>query len=108
MIDLARRINASELMDSADLDTAELETALRFLAMTNRYLGGNRILLYFLRSWSRSWSKGEKLSFLDVGTGNADIPIILTQWGRAHGFDFRIQAIDSTPPIAEIAKQNAR
>lgn len=107
-MDLIRRINIPELMDTADLDSAELHSALRFISMTNRYFGGNRILLGYLRHWSRQWPKGQALTFLDVGTGNADIPIAIVRWARTQGFDVRVKAIDSTPRIAEIAKQNAR
>jgi len=76
--------------------------------MTNRYLGGNHVFFRYLQAWSRDWPKGQKITFLDVGTGDADIPISIVQWGRARGFDLRVTAIDSTPKIAEIARQNAR
>lgn len=104
---LTRRINVPELMDSGTLERGDLVSTLRFLAMVHRYFGGERILFDYLQRWSAHWSKDEVITVLDVGTGGADVPLSLLRWGKKHGFRFRITAIDSTPTIAAIARENA-
>lgn len=106
MMNFAHRVDVPELMDSGTLERGELIPTLRFLAMVHRYFGGERILFDYLQRWSVHWSKDEIITVLDVGTGGADVPLSLLRWGKKHGFHFQITAIDSTPTIAAIAREN--
>jgi 2-polyprenyl-3-methyl-5-hydroxy-6-metoxy-1,4-benzoquinol methylase len=108
MIDLSHRINEPELMDSIDLEKEELITTLRFLALAHRYFGGENVLFNHLKKWSARWKKNETITFLDVGTGGAEVPLSLVRWGKKSGFHFQVTAIDSTPVIAQIARENTR
>lgn len=106
MINFTHRINAPELMDSGTIERGELIPTLRFLAMAHRHFGGERVLFTYLEKWSAHWSTDEVITVLDVGTGGADVPLSLVRWGKKHGFRFQITAVDSTPVIAEIAREN--
>lgn len=106
-MDLSRPFDGPELMDSAPLGEAELTVTLDRLARINRRFGGYAPILARAREWSRSWTAGKPVTVLDVGTGGADLPLALSAWARARGFDLRVTAIDPVPVIAAIARRNA-
>ena len=64
-----RLSNATELLDSARHDHAELEQSLAQVAEVNRLLGGRRAVL---RSLAPLFDRRRTLRILDVGTGSAD------------------------------------
>ncbi len=106
MLSFSHRILEPELMDSAPLTRDELAPVLHFLALVHRYAGGERVLFEFLKEWSPHWPKDRVITVLDVGTGGADIPLSLVRWGKRHGFQFQITAIDIMPVIVAIAREN--
>lgn len=104
---LERRADEPELMDAGGLAPAELDRALDFLVFCNGALGGWAAVRAVLERWSRRWPRGRRLSFLDVGTGAADIPRRLLSWGRARGFDLSVTAIDTDPAVLALARRRA-
>lgn len=102
-LDLAHRIEAQELMDSGTIGEEELASSLRFLGFAHLYLGGESVLHDFLEKWSTHWPKDRGITFLDVGTGGANLALSLARWDRR----FQITALDSDPIIARIARRNA-
>ncbi|TXH26339.1 MAG: methyltransferase domain-containing protein [Elusimicrobia bacterium] len=106
--DLRFPVDEDEWMDTRGFDPDRNRRALRYLAFTNRRFGGARAILRPLSLWSRRWHPGEPVHLLDVGTGGADIPIAIAQWGRRRGFSLRITAVELPAPIAALAKEAAR
>jgi 2-polyprenyl-3-methyl-5-hydroxy-6-metoxy-1,4-benzoquinol methylase len=106
--DLRAPVDEDEWMDTRPLEPDQARRALRYLALTNRRFGGARAILRPLARWSVRWHPGEPVRLLDVGTGGADIPIAITNWGRKHGFSLRITAVERLPSIAALAKEAAR
>lgn len=104
---LERRADVPELMDGGGLSESELDQALAFLAFSNGVLGGWAALRDVLEVWSRRWERCSPISFLDVGTGAADIPQRLLRWGRGRGFALSVTAIDSDPAVLELARRRA-
>lgn len=101
-------VDEDEWMDTRPVDPDQARRALRYLALTNRRFGGVRAILRPLARWSVRWHPGEPVHILDVGTGGADIPIAIAQWGRKNGFSLRITAVELLSPIAALAKEAAR
>lgn len=104
---LERRADEPELMDGGGLDDAELDRALGFLSFTNGYLGGWAAVRGVLEAWSGRWERGRPLSFLDVGTGAADMPRRLLRWGRERGLALSVTAIDADPAVLALARRRA-
>lgn len=102
---LTKRRLRPERMDDPDVDRDELGRALRFLARTNRVLGGTRSIVNLFRRWSADWRPGETIRVLDVGTGSADLPVDLVDWARGSGFDLRVTAVDLHPRTLEFARE---
>src|SRR4051812_17279874 len=106
-MNFVERADRPELMDTEQLPLDVMKRTLKFLGLTNRYLGGSAVVLKHLKEWSRGWDKNKKISILDVGTGGAEIPIAIVQWARRAGFNVQIVAMDSVPETVEIARENA-
>ena len=92
-------------MDSGGASAAELSDALKFLATTNTFLGGWSILRERLEAWCPAWKKDEPVTFLDVGTGAADLPLRILSWARARGFKVTVTAIDGDPMVLDYARR---
>jgi SAM-dependent methyltransferase len=97
-----------ERMDLETLDPATTATLLRNLEVINRWLGGVHATLSPLRRFAKYWGKGERIRFIDWGTGGADVPRALVRWGRRQGFRFEIICVDSNPAVLEYARQASR
>lgn len=102
---LERRADEPELMDGGRVEAAELDRALRFLVRCNGLLGGWSALRERLEAWCPRWDRDEPVTFLDVGTGAADIPQRLLRWGRRKGFAVRVTAIDADARVLELARR---
>jgi SAM-dependent methyltransferase len=95
-------------MDTLSYPPPVLQKTLNFLALTNRWFGGVRVILDFLSPWSRRWDKKHPIRLLDVGTGGADIPRAVALWARSQGFKVQITALELMPALADIARRNAQ
>jgi len=98
---MPRLAHASELLDGPLDDPAALAGNLRDLARVNRWLGGARLSATALETLTgAAAARGQAVTFLDVGTGGADIPLALVRdWRRrgrrldATGVDDRVEVI---------------
>jgi 2-polyprenyl-3-methyl-5-hydroxy-6-metoxy-1,4-benzoquinol methylase len=106
MISLSERIEQEELMDTEFFSLETMKETLKFLSFTNRYFGGNRVILDKLTAWSKNWKQDELIDILDIGTGGGDIPIAISQWAFKNKFNVRITGIDLMKDIVEIANEN--
>ncbi len=105
---LEQRSTAPELMDRPDFDRRQVVDTFRFLQPVNRWLGGHRPLLSFLRRESQSWGPDQVYHFLDVGCGAGDVALALARWGRNQGYRLRIHGIDKHPAVVELAQAKCR
>lgn len=105
---LSLRLDEPELMDSGTVSSAELSDALDFLSATNTFLGGWSVLRERLEAWSRTWSEGAAVTMLDIGTGAADLPLRMLEWGRKRGFDLKITGIDTDEQVLALARARTK
>ena len=98
------RLRATEYLDAAEHEPAQLDVTLDHLVAVNRWLGGTRVVLKHLRQWlpeggggGRGRGGGGCSRVLDVGTGAGDIPRAIVAWaakGRrvvdVHGVDIQL------------------
>ena len=101
------RQNTLELMDLPETPQAEFEKALVDIQWVNRHLKGSQTLIEGLQSLIKT-SPSRTFQVLDLGTGSADIPIALVQWGQTRNIHFEITAVDDHPVAAAVAHQNVQ
>ncbi len=92
-------------MDSGSVSPQELGDALDFLSTTNGLLGGWSVMRERLEVWSRAWDKRRTITMLDVGTGAADMPLRILDWGRRRRFKIKITAIDLDEQVIKLARE---
>jgi ubiquinone/menaquinone biosynthesis C-methylase UbiE len=99
-----QRSQAEELMDQSDISQAEFVDALQGIQWVNRHLKGSQSLIDGIRLLIKDWPSDE-FRVLDVGTGSADIPVALWQWGQKNRLKFEITAVDRHPYAVEAAQK---
>jgi 2-polyprenyl-3-methyl-5-hydroxy-6-metoxy-1,4-benzoquinol methylase len=104
----AERSLEPERMDLETLDAASAASILGALEKVNAWIGGVDATLYHVRRFAKRWQPGERIRFVDWGTGGADIPRALVRWGRQNGFRFEVTGVDYDGPILEYARQASR
>lgn len=106
---LDSRIDAPELMDTVPASYPTMRRALAFLALTNRWFGGSRLVVRHLERWAPRWEEPDQpISVLDVGTGLADIPMALVRWARSHGKRLTVTGLDLVASVADLARERVR
>jgi ubiquinone/menaquinone biosynthesis C-methylase UbiE len=96
------RLNgAEEILDGPLDDLHELADNLRDLRRSNRLLGGGRQSRLAI---ARLVGRDEPLTLIDVGTGGADIPVMLLADAARTGRSMRITAIDERSEVIEAAR----
>ncbi len=83
-------------MDAPDNPRDLLEDDLRNLRIINRYLGNYRTVLHGLKRIVEE-QKLNHFSLLDVGTGSADIPVMIAAWARRNNLAAELIALDAEP-----------
>jgi 2-polyprenyl-3-methyl-5-hydroxy-6-metoxy-1,4-benzoquinol methylase len=96
------RSDELELMDDLSIQGEELELTLAEIERINRAFGGYAPSIEALEALAPPGAK--RISVLDVGTGSADLPRRMVDWGRRRGIDVRVKAID----LAETTVARAR
>lgn len=95
-----------EMMDRPGQDTQLLREDLRVLEKINRFLGGHRIALHYVRELLGTRNIRRPLTILDLATGSADVPRSIVQWARANDVRLQITAVDANPEILRLAKES--
>ncbi|OGR89801.1 MAG: hypothetical protein A2992_09740 [Elusimicrobia bacterium RIFCSPLOWO2_01_FULL_59_12] len=104
----AERSLEPERMDLETLDAGTAASILGTLETINAWLGGVHATLSHVRRFSKRWKPGERIRFIDWGTGGADLPRALVRWGRKNGFKIEVVGVDGSGPIIEYARQACR
>ncbi len=95
------RLRATEHLDAAEHEPAQLDVTLDHLAAVNRWLGGTRVVLRHLRQWLPEDEGGGGCSrVLDVGTGAGDIPRAIVGWAAKGRRVVDVHGVDIQVPIA--------
>lgn len=97
------RHDGPELMDGPALPEQDLFINYKELHLVNRWLGGYRITLKGVSSFTK---KGNSLSVLDVGCGGGDMLKVIADWGRKKGIPLQLTGIDLSVSAITYAKQN--
>lgn len=92
-----------ERLDAPDRYPAELASSLRDVALVNRWLGGTRIALDFLRG-RPELDVGSRVTVLDVATGSGDIPLVMCGWARLHYISLEMTLTDISQEILDQAR----
>lgn len=101
------RITRPELLDLPEHDPSELAGNLADLVRVNRWLGGSRLTIRGLETLTEKVPEGAPLVVLDVGTGAADVPRALVQWGQRRGHPTRVIGTDASAEILDLARGKA-
>lgn len=103
----AKRSDEPEWIDGSSYSRDEYLDCLKDLRRINRYLGGRRaVARHLFPAIARLGLRRVRL--LDVGTGSADIPAMIVDWGRARDIAIDFTVIDlnhlaATEARAEVA-----
>ncbi len=97
------RLEADEWLDQGRGSAADAAANLADMALTNRGLGGTHALTRHL--WPRLLAAPGPLTVLDLGTGAADLPLVLTRWARDHRREVRVVGLDWSARNLAIARQ---
>src|SRR5687768_13068661 len=89
------RVEQQEWLDLGYGSSAEVAASLAEMGRLNRYLGGLRALTVHLypRLAALALQKDE-ITVLDLGTGGAEIPVVLAGWARRHKTRLHILGVD--------------
>src|SRR5215472_17128799 len=94
-----------ERMDVEPLDQATTRRILAALETVNTWLGGVHATLSILQGFASHWQPGQKVRFIDWGTGSADIPRAIVRWCRRNGYRAEVMGIDRNQPIIDYARE---
>lgn len=96
-----------EWLDGYQCSASILAQNLQDIARINRYLGGTRLTLHSVERISKRVDPTANLTILDVGTGLADIPVAICEWGQRGGRAISVTAADRNPAVLALARQRA-
>ena len=97
-----KRIYEEELLDLGAGSDDDVASNLADLRRVNRWLGGMRAIQEALKM--QVSSNHQITSFLDVGTGSADIPSGVTSWCQKRGISATVTAVDISERNLRLAR----
>jgi hypothetical protein len=104
-INTKQRTDKEELMDDFSIGGDLLRDTLDKLENINRWLGGNKVTLYGLKSILEKHPKEKEITIIDVGCGHGDILRDVAKFGRKHQYKFKLIGIDANPTAIEYANE---
>jgi 2-polyprenyl-3-methyl-5-hydroxy-6-metoxy-1,4-benzoquinol methylase len=90
------------MMDRPQPVSPELERDLERIRQLNRWFGGYRLVLSFIRRWIEPRAR---MRIVDLATGSGDIPRLIVDYARKAGTHIEIDALDQQPATLEIARK---
>jgi ubiquinone/menaquinone biosynthesis C-methylase UbiE len=100
------RQNNPELLDEGAGTLDDVRASLHDLKRLNRYLGGTRAVVSHLYPRLRALS-GQR-TVVDIGTGDASLPLTIEQWAHQQSMPIHITALDLMPRHLQIARQETQ
>jgi SAM-dependent methyltransferase len=106
-IDLSRRNNLTQLMDSADTDFETFRACLVDLSKVNYLTLAYRPTLRFFEHLARSGRlpAGRTVTVVDVGSGFGDMAREIDRWAVRRGFKLDLTGVDQNPLSARAAEE---
>ena len=95
----------AELLDLHRGSLKEVRRSLHDLRRINAYLGGARVVIEPTMQMLRESGK-KSATLLDIGTGNADIPLRLVRCAQKEGIDLKVLALDNNARHLKIARED--
>jgi SAM-dependent methyltransferase len=103
---LSKRSNDIEVMDDLNCSGSVLNQSLRELEFINATLGGNAVTLSALNRLFKGKDKKAVYAIADLGCGGGDMARHILNWGKRHGYLFKVFGIDANPNVIEFARKN--
>lgn len=95
------------MIEDPNADAELLRDELGSIRTINRFFGGHAAIRRGMRLLLAG-SKKSDISVLDLGTGSADLPVVLADLAPRLNRRFRITAVDNHPRVLEIARERTR
>ncbi len=95
---------AQEFLDTSGQDPTELAGLLAAIRRTNRWYGGYRLVLGYLREFLPDLPR-RPLRVLDVATAGADVPRTVALWARRRRVAAQVVAVDLSADILDHARR---
>lgn len=97
--------NILEMMDRPGINEKLLREDLRNLRVINRFFGGHRAIRKVLKPLLRQFPPGQRLEMLDLATGSADLPVVISRLAKKLGRSVMITAVDRNPVMLRVARE---
>ena len=107
LIDTTYRTDEEEIMDDFSITGDILDNTLDQLAGINKWLGGNQVTLSGLKTMLKKHSKDKIITIVDLGCGGGDMLRLIADYGRKHGYNFKLIGIDANEYTVEHAKKRS-
>ena len=97
-----------ELLDLDEAPFDEVQDSLEDVRLVNRYLGGYRVLLYYIRNFMMWHPLDKEFLVLDLATGSADQPIAVVDMARQLNVKIKVVALDINSKMLNYAHEKIR
>jgi SAM-dependent methyltransferase len=97
-----------ELLDLNEASFDEVQDSLEDVRLVNKYLGGYRVLLYYIRNFIKSQPLDKEFLVLDLATGSADQPMAVVDLARKLNVKIKVVALDINSKMLNYAHEKIR
>jgi hypothetical protein len=103
---LKERARGEEFLDRPDSDPRLTQESFRFIKFVNHAGGGIRVVRKFLERELAKLPAGQTVKILDLGGGDCEIPLAVTQWAMGHGYNVQFTCTDHNPQVLAMAQES--
>lgn len=100
-----QRSREKEIMDDLNCSGPVLEQTLRELKIINRWLGGNQVTNWGLKSLIQAAVPQSNYQVMDLGCGGGDMVAVMSRWAKKNKLSIQFIGADANAHTIEIAKQ---
>ena len=105
MSKFSKRSKEKEIMDDLDCSGPVLEQTLRELKIINRWLGGNQVPNWGLKSLIQAAVPQSNYQVMDLGCGGGDMIAVMDSWAKKNKLSIQFIGADANAHTIEFAKQ---
>jgi hypothetical protein len=99
-----RRARGEEFLDRPDTDPQLVNRSFRFIRFVNRVGGGIAVVQRFLAR-ELTASPAGPVRILDLGSGDCQSPLAVTQWAAKHGRQAEFTCLDHNAQVLDAARE---
>lgn len=103
---IPERVDRPELLDLGECAPADVRASLHDLKRINRYFGGFGSLTRHL--YPRLGALPDGALIADIGTGSADIPLMISRWAARRKLRVRVLGVDLLGQHLMVAREGVR